>query len=76
VTSGPELTENSTYVRRGLGKDCAQSCLKDRRAVRDGRLVRNVAEGVRLPRILGKPKRFVPADQVQALANACAPYGR
>jgi integrase len=44
-------------------------------AVRDGRLVRNVAEGVPLPRIVGKPKRFLTHDQVQALAEACAPYG-
>jgi integrase len=45
-------------------------------AVRDGRLVRNVAEGVPLPRIVGNPKRFLTHDQVQALAEACAPYGR
>jgi integrase len=44
-------------------------------AVRDGRLVRNVAEGVPLPRVVGKPKRFLTHDQVQALAEACAPYG-
>jgi integrase len=44
-------------------------------AVRDGRLVRNVAEGVPPPRVVGKPKRFLTHDQVQALADACAPYG-
>jgi integrase len=44
-------------------------------AVRDGRLVRNVAEGVPLPRVVATPKRFLTHDQVQALAEACAPYG-
>jgi integrase len=44
-------------------------------AVLDGRLVRNVAEGVPLPRVVGKPKRFLTHDQVQSLAEACAPYG-
>jgi integrase len=44
-------------------------------AVRDGRLVKNVAEGVPLPRVVGKPKRFLIHDQVQTLAEACAPYG-
>ena len=42
-------------------------------AVRDGRLVRNVAEGVPLPRVVATPKRFLTHDQVQALAEACAP---
>jgi integrase len=42
--------------------------------VRDGRLVRNVAEGVPLPRVVATPKRFLTHDQVQALAEACAPY--
>jgi integrase len=44
-------------------------------AVRDGRLVRNGAEGVPLPRVIGKPKRFLTHDQVQPLEEACAPYG-
>jgi integrase len=44
-------------------------------AVRDGRLVRNVAEGVPLPRVVAIPKRFLSHDQVQALADACPPYG-
>jgi len=43
-------------------------------AVRDGRLIRNVAEGVPLPRLVATPKRFLAHDQVQALAEACAPY--
>jgi integrase len=43
-------------------------------AVRDGRLVRNVAEGVPLPRVVATPKRFITHDQVQALAEACVPY--
>jgi integrase len=44
-------------------------------AVRDGRLIRNVAEGVPLPRVVATPKRFLTHDQVQALAEACMPYG-
>jgi integrase len=43
-------------------------------AVRDGRLVRNVAKGVPLPRVVATPKRFLTHDQVQALAEACPPY--
>lgn len=43
-------------------------------AVRDGRLIRNVAEGVPLPRVVATPKRFLTHDQVQALAEAFAPY--
>jgi integrase len=43
-------------------------------AVRDGRLIRNVAEGVPLPRVVATSKRFLTHDQVQALAEACAPY--
>jgi hypothetical protein len=31
-------------------------------AVRDRRLVRNVADGVPLPRVVGKPKRFLTHD--------------
>ena len=44
-------------------------------AVRDGRLVRNVAEGVPLPRVVGRPKRFLTHDEVRRLAEACEPYG-
>lgn len=44
-------------------------------AARDGSLVRNVAEGVPLPGVVGNPKRFLTHDQVQAPAEACAPYG-
>ena len=31
--------------------------------------------GVPLPRVVGKPERFLTRDQVQALAEACAPNG-
>ncbi len=43
-------------------------------AVRDGRLIRNVAQDVPLPRVVAKPKRFLTHDQVQTLAEACEPY--
>lgn len=42
--------------------------------VRDGRLVRNVAEGVRLPRVIKAEKVFLTHEQVAALAEACTPY--
>lgn len=44
-------------------------------AVQDGRLARNPAKGVTLPR-LGKPeKRYLTVDQVEALAEACQDRG-
>jgi integrase len=43
-------------------------------AVKDGRIVRNVAEGVPLPRVVRRPKRYLSHAQVAALAEACAPY--
>jgi integrase len=39
-------------------------------AVRDGRLTRNPAAGVRLPRAIGARKRFLTAAEVAALAEA------
>jgi integrase len=44
-------------------------------AVRDRRLPANPAKGVRLPRKLTKPRRFLTADQVETLAVECKPYG-
>lgn len=44
-------------------------------AVRDGRLKRNPAEGVSLPRAAKPSKRFLTHEQVGALAGACEPYG-
>lgn len=43
-------------------------------AVKDGRLVRNVAEGVPLPRVVRRQKRFLTHEEVARLAAACAPY--
>jgi integrase len=43
-------------------------------AVKDGRMVRNVAEDVPLPRVLRRKKRFLTHEQVAQLAEACAPY--
>jgi integrase len=43
-------------------------------AVKDGRIVRNVAEGVPLPRMVRQPKRYLTHAQVAALAEACPPY--
>ncbi len=44
-------------------------------AVRDGRLSRNPADGVRLPRIVTSRKRFLTHEQVAALAGAAGPHG-
>jgi integrase len=41
-------------------------------AVKDGRLVRNVAEGVALPRVLSKERLYLTHQQVAELADACA----
>ncbi|HEX6236757.1 MAG TPA: site-specific integrase [Acidimicrobiales bacterium] len=44
-------------------------------AVRAGRLARNPAEGVPLPRLVRKPAVFLDHGQVAELAEACEPYG-
>jgi integrase len=43
-------------------------------AVRDGRISRNPAEGVRLPRARKAEKRFLTHEQVSALADASGEY--
>ena len=43
-------------------------------AVRDGRLTRNPAAGVRLPRAGRPEKRFLTHEQVRALADAAGPH--
>ncbi|MGW3603300.1 tyrosine-type recombinase/integrase [Micromonospora sp. NPDC005161] len=44
-------------------------------AVRDGRMSRNPAEGVRLPRVVKEEPVFLDHDQVAMLAEACGRYG-
>ena len=44
-------------------------------AVKDGRLVRNPAAGVNLPRVVVAERRYLTAGQVDALAEACASGG-
>jgi len=44
-------------------------------AVRDRRLPANPAKSVKLPRKLPKVRRFLTADQVEALVVECEPYG-
>lgn len=41
-------------------------------AVKDGRLVRNPADGVNLPRVIKTERRYLTVDQVEQLADACA----
>jgi integrase len=43
-------------------------------AVRDGRMARNPAEGVRLPRVVREEPVFLDHDQVATLAEACGRY--
>ena len=43
-------------------------------AVKDGRLVRNVAEGASLPRVVQTERRYLTHPEVQALADECGPY--
>lgn len=45
-------------------------------AVKDGRLVRNPAEGVNLPRVVAAERLFLTHAQVHALAEACGPTYR
>lgn len=44
-------------------------------AVRDGRIARNPAEGVPLPRAVRKDPRFLTRAEVEALANGAGGYG-
>jgi integrase len=41
-------------------------------AVKDGRLVRNPADGVNLPRVVKFERRYLTVEQVEQLADACA----
>jgi integrase len=43
-------------------------------AVRDGRLARNPAAGVNLPRVDEGERRYLTHEQVATLADACGPY--
>jgi integrase len=43
-------------------------------AVKDGRLVRNSAAGINLPRVVIGERRYLTHEQVEALAAACGPY--
>ena len=43
-------------------------------AVKDGRLVRNPADGVNLPRIVATEHVYLAHDQVDALTERCGPH--
>jgi len=43
-------------------------------AVRDGRIARNPADGVKLPRAAARPKRYLTHDEVARLAEECGPH--
>lgn len=45
-------------------------------AVRDGRLARNVADGVHLPRVVRVERQYLTHDEVDRLAEACARHGQ
>jgi len=44
-------------------------------AVKDGRIIRNPAAGVELPRIVTRERRYLTHNQVAALADAAGEYG-
>jgi integrase len=44
-------------------------------AIRDGRLTRNVADGIRLPRITKERRGYLNHEQVRELATLCGPDG-
>lgn len=44
-------------------------------AVKDGRLARNPADGVSLPRMPEKEKRYLSPDEIEALARAAGDWG-
>ena len=43
-------------------------------AVKDGRLVRNPAAGVNLPRVMAAEQRYLAHERVHELAAGCGPY--
>src|SRR4051812_38941593 len=43
-------------------------------AVKDGRLVRNPAVGISLPRVVTAERTYLTHGQVHTLANACGPH--
>ena len=45
-------------------------------AIKDGRLARNVASGVNLPRVVTAERQYLTHDEVERLARACAYCGR
>jgi integrase len=45
-------------------------------AVKDGRLARNVATGVNLPRVVKAERQYLTHDEVDNLAQACATFGQ
>jgi integrase len=73
------------WVRRIAGAGLAPSTVRQAHrvfslllalAVRDGRLTRNVAVGVRLPRVERHERTFLTHDQVARLADACSGSNR
>jgi len=62
---GPSSTRQTYLVLSGVLKF----------AVRDGRLVRNPCDDIRLPRIVRKSRGYLTHEQVAALAKASEPYG-
>jgi integrase len=43
-------------------------------AVRDHRLATNPCSGVKLPRVVSRPRRYLTHEEVDQLADACGPY--
>ena len=70
IAKSVERGEGLTVIKQAHG--VLRQILKS--AVLDGRLIRNAAEGVALPRVKPKEKKALSLNQLRALANECGEF--
>lgn len=70
IAKAVERGEGLTVIKQAHG--VLRQILKS--AVLDGRLMRNAAEGVALPRVKPKEKKALSLNQLRALANECGEF--
>ena len=70
IAKSVERGEGLTAIKQAHG--VLRQILKS--AVLDGRLMRNAAEGVALPRVKPKEKKALSLNQLRALANECGEF--
>jgi len=70
IAKAVERGEGLTVIKQAHG--VLRQILKS--AVLDGRLLRNAAEGVALPRVKPKEKKALSLNQLRALANECGEF--